>query len=147
MAIHHGGMKASAIIQERGLTWRWSSHVQPLLQPVMDCCGRHHMTPPPPPYLCSFRRLLPGPGTLLPAAVPHGLREGRLWLRGVRVQRPRAQVPTPDLQQDLRVRIRVSNPGGAEATGAPLSSLFKQTWPCCDLQEMRRRLCKIVSER
>lgn len=47
--------------------------------------------------LHSFRRLLPRPGKILPAAVPHGIREGRLWLRGVRVQHPRAQVPTPDL--------------------------------------------------
>lgn len=66
------------------------------------------MTPLP---LRSFRRLLPRPGEILPAAVPHGIREGRLWLRGVRVQRPRAQVPTPDLQQDLPLRIRVSTAG------------------------------------
>lgn len=73
----------------------------------------------------SSRRLLPRPGQVLPAAVPHGVREGRLWLRGVRVQRPPAQVPTPDLQQDLPVRIRVSKAEGGQCSRAPLSSALR----------------------
>lgn len=41
------------------------------------------------------------------------------------MQRPPAQVPTPELQQDLPVRIRVSKAEGGQPSRAPLSSALR----------------------
>lgn len=42
--------------------------------------------------------------------MPDGVRKGRLWLRGVRMQQPHAQVPTSDLYKDLPLWLCVSKP-------------------------------------